>query len=84
MQLSTDPQGNSTFYAEVLQGNGTVRRQFARFLVTADGRLIDPNNNLQVAAIQQQGNQLVLTYNFSSSVPPPYQATFQVPLQPLP
>jgi uncharacterized repeat protein (TIGR01451 family) len=84
VHLSIDPQGNSTFYGAVTQAGGTIRRQFANFYITPDGRITDPNGNRQVGTLQQQGNQLVLTYSFQHAGPPAYQRDFQVVLQPLP
>jgi uncharacterized repeat protein (TIGR01451 family) len=82
--LSVDPGGNSTFTGELVPVGAAARLRFAHFFVTPDGRLTDPQTNQEVGVMQVQGNQLVLTYNFQTAGPPPYQNTFQVVLQPLP
>jgi uncharacterized repeat protein (TIGR01451 family) len=85
VRISTDPGGNATFHGEVVrEGSSSPRHQFAHFYITPNGQVIDPAGNQQVGTLQLQGNQVVLSYFFQHSQPPPYQNTFQVTLQPLP
>jgi uncharacterized repeat protein (TIGR01451 family) len=84
VRLSIDPTGNSTFHGDVVRTGATTRNQFAHFYITPQGQVINPDGNQQVGTLQQQGGQLVFTYTFQHSAPPPYTQTFQVPLQPLP